>query len=402
MRGAERRRSRRRGCRGGGGARPLRADPPAAGGRAAPAPCRELELSFSQLHDFEVCPVRYRFSQVWGVPAPPDELLAARSCARPARASSAPRSTRRWRPGTRAGGDLLAHVSRARRPGARCSTRYLAHPLARRATLGVEVEFNLRLGGARVRGSGRPGLRGRRPDDRWSTTRPTPRSTTSCVEAYSTAAPAVRAGGPARAAARRHVAAPRAVRHAARRGDRGRARRRGGGGPGRGRRREDPAGDFALGPEHAERPCTLCAFRPICTDRRAVSQAPPLEERYFERRQIREAIAFAEAGGIAVHRNFDSLPRLDDPGHARASGPFLHVIGLRPRARGVGSPARPAAGMDPAREAPQGRPLRRLRRLRRGADRAPREPPRLTRSDALRYDALRQEISKMTKEDRTR
>ncbi|MDQ2923756.1 MAG: ATP-dependent helicase, partial [Candidatus Dormibacteraeota bacterium] len=38
------------------------------------APTRELELSFSQLHDFEVCPVRYRFSQVWRVPAPPDEL----------------------------------------------------------------------------------------------------------------------------------------------------------------------------------------------------------------------------------------------------------------------------------------------------------------------------------------
>src|SRR5256885_8892566 len=35
---------------------------------------REVELSFSQLHDFEVCPVRYRFSQLWGVPAPPDEL----------------------------------------------------------------------------------------------------------------------------------------------------------------------------------------------------------------------------------------------------------------------------------------------------------------------------------------
>ena len=33
--------------------------------------------------------------------------------------------------------------------------------------------------------------------------------------------------------------------------------------------------------------------------------APPLREQYFERRQIREAIAFAEAGGIAVHRNFD-------------------------------------------------------------------------------------------------
>src|SRR5438128_1344329 len=32
------------------------------------APDAELELSFSQLHDYEICPVRYRFSQVWGVP----------------------------------------------------------------------------------------------------------------------------------------------------------------------------------------------------------------------------------------------------------------------------------------------------------------------------------------------
>jgi hypothetical protein len=26
------------------------------------------------------------------------------------------------------------------------------------------------------------------------------------------------------------------------------------------------AGDFRLGPEHAQRPCHLCAFRPICPD----------------------------------------------------------------------------------------------------------------------------------------
>ena len=31
-----------------------------------------------------------------------------------------------------------------------------------------------------------------------------------------------------------------------------------------------------------------------------------MRERYFERRQIKEAIAFAEEGGIAIHRNFDS------------------------------------------------------------------------------------------------
>lgn len=54
------------------------------------------------------------------------------------------------------------------------------------------------------------------------------------------------------------------------------------------------------------------------------------EERYFERRQVREAIAFAEAGGIAVHRNFD---RYDGTLSARGlvmRSPFLHVIGLRP------------------------------------------------------------------------
>ena len=30
------------------------------------------------------------------------------------------------------------------------------------------------------------------------------------------------------------------------------------------------AEDFRLGPEHADRPCNLCAFRPICPDARKV------------------------------------------------------------------------------------------------------------------------------------
>ena len=56
-----------------------------------------------------------------------------------------------------------------------------------------------------------------------------------------------------------------------------------------------------------------------------------LEERYFERRQLREAIAFAEAGGIAVHRNFDAYDgRLSRRG-LRMRKPFVHVIGLRPQ-----------------------------------------------------------------------
>ena len=53
-----------------------------------------------------------------------------------------------------------------------------------------------------------------------------------------------------------------------------------------------------------------------------------LDERYFERRQIREAIAFAEAGGIAIHRNFDSYHGSRIRGMTREK-PFLHVIGLR-------------------------------------------------------------------------
>jgi len=55
----------------------------------------------------------------------------------------------------------------------------------------------------------------------------------------------------------------------------------------------------------------------------------PAPERYFERRQVREAIAFAEAGGIAIHRNFDHYEGTTIRGLVRRK-PFLHVIGLRP------------------------------------------------------------------------
>jgi hypothetical protein len=55
-----------------------------------------------------------------------------------------------------------------------------------------------------------------------------------------------------------------------------------------------------------------------------------MEERYFERRQIREAIAFAEAGGIAVHRNFDHYHGTQHRGGFPMQKPFLHVIGRRP------------------------------------------------------------------------
>ncbi|HEY0829605.1 MAG TPA: hypothetical protein VGE99_00595 [Candidatus Dormibacteraeota bacterium] len=53
-----------------------------------------------------------------------------------------------------------------------------------------------------------------------------------------------------------------------------------------------------------------------------------MREKYFERREIKEAIQFAEAGGIAVHRNFDSYHGSTIRGLTREK-PFLHVIGLR-------------------------------------------------------------------------
>jgi hypothetical protein len=56
-----------------------------------------------------------------------------------------------------------------------------------------------------------------------------------------------------------------------------------------------------------------------------------LPVRYFERRQIREAITFAENGGIAVHRNLDTYNGRRSPRGMLMEKPFLHVIGLRPQ-----------------------------------------------------------------------
>lgn len=50
------------------------------------------------------------------------------------------------------------------------------------------------------------------------------------------------------------------------------------------------------------------------------------EVRYFAWREIRAALAFAYAGGIAVHRNLDYSGHLIG-GHRRPA-PFLHVLGL--------------------------------------------------------------------------
>ncbi len=56
-----------------------------------------------------------------------------------------------------------------------------------------------------------------------------------------------------------------------------------------------------------------------------------VEERYFELRQVRQALEFAEQGGIAVHRNLDSYDGRSSPRGLVMRKPFLHVIGLRPQ-----------------------------------------------------------------------
>src|ERR1700674_1414422 len=116
-----------------------------------PAPSPEVELSFSQLHDFEVCPVRYRFSQVWRVPAPPDELQPrhVQAMGSTELGSAVHAALAAWHT---SGGDLLALYS-GPEAGREMLTRYLTHPLAQAKTLAVEVGFNMRIGTTRVKGS---------------------------------------------------------------------------------------------------------------------------------------------------------------------------------------------------------------------------------------------------------
>ena len=226
---------------------------------------QSVELSFSQLHDFETCPVRYRFRQVWRVPAPPDEMLPlfVQAAGSSELGASVHAALAAWHSD---GGDLLGlyHGPDAGKPmlGA-----YLAHPLASAPTLGVEVEFNMRLGHAGVRGfvdrvcevDGRPLL----VDYKTNAT-----LDARLIEAYSTQlrlyAVAARRGlvpggleprlalfdmrraalievTPDDSAVESRIAAATA---------------------------RISAGDFELGPEHADRPCHLCAFRPICADAR--------------------------------------------------------------------------------------------------------------------------------------
>jgi hypothetical protein len=228
-----------------------------------------VELSFSQLHDFQVCPVRYRFSHVWKVPAPPDELQPphVQAAGSTELGASVHAALAAWHV---AGGDLL-ELYPGPEPGREMLRRYLDHPLAAANTLAVEVGFNMHIDGTRVRGlvdricqlDGRVTLVDFKTNANLDPT---------LMAAYSTQ---LRLYG---LAANRGLLAggrePRLVLFDLRRSE---------------LREVAPddagvealvlaassriaAGDFSLGPEHAERPCSLCAYRRICPDARALSK----------------------------------------------------------------------------------------------------------------------------------
>ena len=233
---------------------------------AAPAPSREVELSFSQLHDFDVCPVRYRFSQVWRVPAPPDELQPrhVQAIGSTELGSAVHAALAAWH---MSGGDLLALYS-GPEAGREMLARYLAHPLAAARTIAVEVGFNMRIGATRVRG-----LVDRICELDGQTVLVDYKTNASLdaalIEAYSVQ---LRLYG---LAAHRGLVpggqGPRLLLFDLRRGE---AMDVAPDDAGVEARVESAAarigaGDFSLGPEHAQRPCHICAFRPICPDRRA-------------------------------------------------------------------------------------------------------------------------------------
>jgi ATP-dependent exoDNAse (exonuclease V) beta subunit len=239
----------------------------ASGPEPEPAPHPPVQLSFSQLHQFEVCPVRYRFQQVWRVPGPPDELLpqAARRGGGADLGAAVHRALDAWHT---TGGDLLERYE-GPQTGRRMLTDYLAHPLASARTLGAEVEFNLRLG-ERIR---LKGLVDRVCEDEGGVVlidyKTNARLDARLREAYATQ---LRLYG---LAARRGLLPggdgdPRLVLFDLRHGeaievapDADAAERRVLDAGAR-----IAGGDFELRPEHADRPCFLCAFRPLCPSRR--------------------------------------------------------------------------------------------------------------------------------------
>jgi DNA helicase-2/ATP-dependent DNA helicase PcrA len=226
-----------------------------------------VELSFSQLHDFELCPVRYRFSQVWRVPAPPDELQPrhVRALGSTELGAAVHEALAAWH---NAGGELL-DLYQGPELGRELLRRYLASPLSSARTLAVEASFNMAIDGTRVRGvvdrvceiDGRVALVDFKTNAALDP---------ALMEAYSLQ---LRIYG---VAARRGLLPggrdPKLVLFDLRHGepheispDEGLVEKRVREAAGK-----IASGDFRLGPEHALRPCSLCAYRPICPDARKV------------------------------------------------------------------------------------------------------------------------------------
>ncbi len=229
-----------------------------------------VELSFSQLHDLEICPIRYRFSQVWGVPAPPDELQPrhVRTIGSTELGAAVHAALAAWHV---TGGDLL-ELHRGPALGREMLRGYLAHPLAAAPTLAVEAGFNMNVEGTRVRGfvdrvcevSGASVLIDFKTNA--SLDAAVMEAYSLQLRIYAVAAargllPGTREVGLVLFDLRRGVAydvAPdaalveRRIRAASERIN---------------------TGDFELGPEHEDRPCALCAYRPICAHARVTSKA---------------------------------------------------------------------------------------------------------------------------------
>jgi RecB family exonuclease len=207
---------------------------------------------------------------VWGVPAPPDDLLnrAARAAGSAELGSAVHAALAAWHT---TGGEL-ASLYRGPEAGRAMLAAYLRQPLSEAATLGVEVEFNLTLAGARIKGlvdriaevAGRTVL----IDYKTNAT-----LDDALLDAYKLQ---LRLYG---LAARRGLLpggqSPRLVLFDLRRGveidveaDDASVEARVAEAVAK-----IEAGDFTLGTRHANRPCHLCAYKPICKDARETRSA---------------------------------------------------------------------------------------------------------------------------------
>jgi hypothetical protein len=209
--------------------------------------------------------VRYRFSQVWRVPAPPDELQPRhiQAIGSTELGSAVHAALAAWHV---SGGDLLGLYS-GPEAGREMLARYLTHPLAAAKTLAVEVGFNMRIGATRVKGlvdricelDGKTVL--------------VDYKTNASLDAALIAAYSVQLRLYGLAARRGLVPGgpePRLLLFDIRRGEAREVTPDDAGVEARiaAAAARIAAGDFSLRPEHAQRPCNLCAFRPICPDAR--------------------------------------------------------------------------------------------------------------------------------------